>query len=53
MAGPCDLQADLVGCVDDARQTIDDLGLRPELVEIFFSRLNVLRSIQERYADTA
>ena len=25
----------------------------PELVEIFFSRLNVLCSIQERYADTA
>ena len=27
--------------------------LDPELVEILFSRLNVLRSIQERYADTS
>ena len=27
--------------------------LDPKLVEIFFSRLNVLRSIQERYADTS
>ena len=34
MAGPCDLQADLVPCIDDARQLIDDLGLRPEIVEI-------------------
>jgi HD-GYP domain-containing protein (c-di-GMP phosphodiesterase class II) len=25
----------------------------PELVEIFFSRINMLRSIQERYADTS
>ena len=30
----CDLRADIAPCVDEARQIIDDLGLRPEVVEI-------------------
>ena len=30
----CDLQADLVGCVDAARQIVDDFGLRVEVVEV-------------------